>query len=80
MSNNKIPCDTVRDLFPSYIDQLTSDTTNHLIEEHIADCAACSDILHTMRYDDVLATDLPQFKTILYSHVMLFNFSLVSFT
>ena len=49
MSNNKIPCDTVRDLFPSYIDQLTSDTTNHLIEEHIADCAACSDILHTMR-------------------------------
>ena len=49
MNNNKIPCDTVRDLFPSYIDKLTSDTTNQLIEEHIAGCATCSDILNTMR-------------------------------
>ena len=49
MKNNNIPCETVRDLFPSYIDRLTSETTNQLIEEHIADCAACSDILNSMR-------------------------------
>lgn len=49
MSNNKIPCETVRDLFPSYIDKLTSETTNQLIEEHIADCAACTGILASMR-------------------------------
>ena len=49
MSKNNIPCDTVRDLFPSYIDKLTSDTTNQLIEEHISDCAECSDILNSMR-------------------------------
>ena len=49
MSKTNIPCDTVRDLFPSYIDKLTSDTTNQLIEEHISDCAECSDILSSMR-------------------------------
>ena len=49
MNNNKIPCDTVRDLFPSYIDKLTSETTNKLIEEHISDCAECTDILNSMR-------------------------------
>ncbi len=49
MNNNKIPCETVRDLFPSYIDKLTSETTNKLIEEHISDCAECTDILNTMR-------------------------------
>ena len=49
MNNNKIPCETVRDLFPSYIDKLTSDTTNKLIEEHISDCAECTDILNSMR-------------------------------
>ena len=38
MTNQKIPCDTVRDLLPSYIDKLTSETTNRLIEEHISDC------------------------------------------
>ena len=49
MNKNNIPCDTVRDLFPSYIDKLTSEATNRLIEEHISDCADCSDILNSMR-------------------------------
>ena len=44
-----IPCDTVRDLFPSYIDRLTSDATNRLIEEHLSDCEECTGILNSMR-------------------------------
>ena len=35
---NKIPCEIIRDLFPSYIDQLTSDKTNLAVEEHIKEC------------------------------------------
>ena len=49
MSKNNIPCETARDLFPSYIDKLTSDVTNGLIEAHVAECAACADILKRMR-------------------------------
>jgi len=49
MIKSNIPCDTVRDLFPSYIDKLTSETTNQLIGEHLSGCAECSDILKSMR-------------------------------
>ncbi len=64
MSKTNIPCDTVKDLFPSYIDHLTSETTNRLIEEHIADCAGCSETLKTMRTPETGASEAVQAKEI----------------
>ena len=32
---SRIPCEMIRDLLPSYIDELTNDVTNKEIEEHI---------------------------------------------
>ncbi len=49
LPGNKFPCDVVRDLFPSYIDGLTSDTTNEIIKEHVEECAPCKDILVAMQ-------------------------------
>ena len=49
MTGKTLPCEAVRDLFPSYIDGLTSDVTNRLIEQHVADCQACGGILNAMR-------------------------------
>ncbi|MBQ1391578.1 MAG: DUF4825 domain-containing protein [Firmicutes bacterium] len=46
---NKIPCEVIRDLFPSYIDQLTSPVTNEAIAEHLHTCDACRDVLAAMR-------------------------------
>ena len=46
-----IPCDVVKDLMPSYIDGLSSDTTNRLIEDHVAGCAGCTKMLQDMRGD-----------------------------
>lgn len=46
---NKLPCELIRDLFPLYVEQLTSDVTNSLIEEHLEDCESCQRILRTMR-------------------------------
>ena len=48
----KISCNIIRDLFPSYIDKLTSDESNLLIEEHIAECAECTKILSDMQADN----------------------------
>lgn len=45
----KMPCEVVRDLLPSYVDGLTSETTNGLVEEHIADCAPCKRALEAMK-------------------------------
>ncbi len=46
---NKLPCEVVRDLFPSYIDELTNEVTNHLIEEHLEKCEECQKILSFMK-------------------------------
>ena len=46
---SKIPCEVIRDLFPSYIDELTSEITNKIIEEHNESCPDCSRILASMK-------------------------------
>lgn len=46
---NKLPCELIRDLFPSYIDDLTSDITNELVEEHLAECEDCHRVLDSMK-------------------------------
>ena len=38
---NKIPCAVIKDLLPLYIDGLTSEETNALVEEHLAECDGC---------------------------------------
>lgn len=45
----KIPCEIICDLFPSYIDGLTSDVANSYIEEHVAECDSCRQILELMK-------------------------------
>ena len=47
--NNKLPCELIRDLFPSYIDGLTSEVTNRLVQAHIDECPDCKGILEAMR-------------------------------
>lgn len=46
---SKIPCEVIRDLFPSYIDGLTSDVTNGVIDGHLAGCSDCRGILESMK-------------------------------
>lgn len=46
---NKIPCEMIQDLFPSYIDGLTSDVTNTVIEAHITECSRCKEALDVMK-------------------------------
>ena len=40
-----------RDLAPSYIDNLTSEETNKLMEKHLIECKDCRDFLDEMRED-----------------------------
>ncbi|WP_461809713.1 DUF4825 domain-containing protein [Faecalimonas sp.] len=46
---NKLPCDVIEDLLPLYIEQLTSDCTKEMIEEHIETCEKCREKLERMR-------------------------------
>lgn len=46
---NNIPCAVIQDLFPSYIDKLTSDVTCEQIQEHLSECDACRQVFNTMK-------------------------------
>lgn len=50
---NRIDCEVVQDLFPSYIEKLTSEKTNAVIEEHLNGCEKCSKVLASMRGDPI---------------------------
>ena len=42
-------CEIIRDLFPSYIDGLTSKESNQTIEEHLEGCRECRRYLEEMQ-------------------------------
>lgn len=46
---NKIPCEIIQDLLPSFMDGLTNEVTNQAIEEHVETCASCRDSLYAMK-------------------------------
>lgn len=47
----KNECYIVRDLLPSYIDQLCSEESSRFIEEHISICEQCAELLNQMRVE-----------------------------
>ncbi len=57
---NKLPCELVRDLFPSYIEHLTSDITNEMVDEHVASCADCKEALSAMREPDTAQEEMQE--------------------
>lgn len=48
MKLNNRDCKIVQDLLPNYIENLTDEITNEYIEEHIATCAECAQVLKDM--------------------------------
>ena len=49
MSENKLECCVVRDLLPSYIENLTEPETTAMVKEHLEGCAKCAGIERNMR-------------------------------
>ena len=45
---NKIPCEIIKDLLPTYLEELTSAESNNLIKEHLAECESCRKIADRM--------------------------------
>ena len=46
---NDLPCEVVRDLLPSYVDGLTCEMTNRLVDAHMECCEPCRAALDAMR-------------------------------
>lgn len=46
---SKINCETTNDLLPLYVENLTSESSNELVSEHLAECADCRQREQDMR-------------------------------
>ena len=49
---NKLDCEVVEDLLPSYIDRLTHEKTTQLVQEHLENCISCQKKYETMSLSD----------------------------
>ncbi len=49
----KLNCNVIRDLIPLYVDQICSEESKELVEEHLAECEDCSVIFRQMRSEEV---------------------------
>lgn len=59
-------CKIIKDLFPSYIDGLTNETTNQYIEEHLNNCEKCKKVLEDMKKEIKLDTTKKDSKEVKY--------------
>ncbi len=50
-------CDIIRDLLPLYVDDVCSGASRETVEEHIADCPACSDLLRRMKTSELAVVE-----------------------
>ena len=55
--SDKLRCEIVQDLLPSYVDGLTSDETNEAVKDHLADCVSCRDMYERMKADEMSAEE-----------------------
>ena len=55
--SDKLRCEIVQDLLPSYVDGLTSDETNEAVKDHLAECVSCKDMYERMKADEMSAEE-----------------------
>lgn len=51
----QISCGVIRDLLPSYVEQLTGSETNELVEQHLADCEECRKVVENMKNNEKMS-------------------------
>jgi len=57
--NNK-ECDIIKDLLPSYVDNICSEASKEWIEAHLAECEECRASAQVMKHTEISATMLEQ--------------------
>ncbi len=49
----KFHCDMIRDLLPLYADDACSEESRRVVDEHLAECPACTDVLRRLQDKDI---------------------------
>ena len=53
-------CDIIRDLIPSYVDEVCSESTKRCVEEHLGSCGGCRQMLETYKGHSLSGQKLEQ--------------------
>ncbi len=56
----KKECDIIKDLLPSYADEICSDATRELVEQHLAECPRCRETAEILKNTEFTAKGLEQ--------------------
>ena len=51
----KLSCNIIKDLLPSYLEDLCTADTKHAVEEHLSECSTCKNLADAMRQTDFVA-------------------------
>jgi len=57
----KKECEVIRDLLPLYVDEICSETSRELVDEHLQECPECTDMLNKLRKTEI-ESDLKEEK------------------
>lgn len=57
---NQLECDVIRDLLPSYVDEICSEATKQCVEGHLRDCPKCDRLARQLRDTDFSTHKLEQ--------------------
>ena len=49
----KLDCEVIRDLLPLYADEVCSEKSRSLVDEHLAACPECESLLRELKRDDI---------------------------
>lgn len=52
---DKINCNIIKDLLPSYMDEICSEESRKLVEEHLKECNACRNLVEMMTTTELVA-------------------------
>lgn len=58
--SERLKCEIIKDLLPSYIEKLTSDVTNEAVESHISECKDCKQLLDDMKKGEMISNEEDQ--------------------
>ena len=65
MKKDKLTCDIILDLLPSYVDGLTREETTEAVKEHLEECTDCKKSYDGMKEPSPYAGTIEEKKEIL---------------
>lgn len=57
---SKVTCDVIKDLIPLYVDDVLSEDSKTLVDEHLSGCAGCMDYYNSLKEPDDFMTKLEE--------------------